>query len=635
MPPLDGPPLAATVRIRAGFAAGLRPPPSLTVSQWADRHRILPAKGAAEPGRWNTDRTPHLREILDCMSDDHPCQEVVAMLASQTGKTEVLLNVLGKTIHVSPCPILIVQPTDKLAERFSKQRVAPMIEATPELRALVADPKSRESGNTIQLKEFPGGVLVIVGANSPADLASMPIRIVLLDEIDRFAASAGTEGSPIDLAVKRTTSFGDRKKIGVFSTPTIGRDAEAEGDPDDERGDAVSSQIWKRWLTSDRRIRLVPCPHCGTEQELVWERLYWTAGHPETAHYVCLEGCVVEEHSKATMLPAGRWQATAESRTPGFRLSALYLPLGWDSWAALAAEYEDALTSGDPDKLQTFVNTRLCRLFDPGSDYSPQTGYEDRTEEFAAPCPAGVLILTAGVDVQHDRLEVEVVGWGIGEESWSVDYQVIPGDPGGRAVWDVLDAYLAREWEHETHAPLRVQAVGVDCGDGNHSQSVYDFTDPRAHRRIWAVKGRGGPSVPIWPKRFSLAGGRHRFFTVGVHAAKDRVVPRFRQTVVGPGYTHVPHGREARWFAMMAAEQRVSFIRAGVQRSAWFARKRRNEALDVRVYAYAVLHSLGRPDVVLQHALDHRPTRGHHPPQSPRPRPRGGYMDRFRNGGRG
>jgi phage terminase large subunit GpA-like protein len=616
-------------RIRKAFADGIRPSEALSISQWADKYRQLPKKGAAEPGDWRTDRTPHLREILDCMGDEHPATEVVAMLGSQMGKSEVILNRVGFTIHWAPYPMLLVQPDIERAENFSKQRIAPMIDATPVLRALVADPKSRDSGNTLRLKEYPGGTLAIVGANAPAGLASMPIRIVLFDEVDRFAASAGTEGSPIDLAIKRTTTFGDRKKIGYFSTPTI----------------LNASAIWKRWELSDKRHRLVPCPQCGHEQELQWEGLKWTTGKPDTVYYVCEEnGCVIHDSDKATMLPTARWEATAESDIPGFTASSLYLPLGWDSWATLVREYETAWKSGDPDEMQTFVNTRLCRLFDVEADYSPpDTGWEERAEEWKHAVPHDVSILTAGVDVQDDRLEIEVVGWGEGEESWSVAYKVIPGDLSGTAIWADLDAYLVTRWQHETRGPLPLAAVCIDSG-GHHTDAVHTFCAERAGRRVWSIKGTGGRE-PIWPRRITKGGSQKwRYYRVGVDTCKDRVVPRLSikandDGTFPPGYCHVPAGRGVQWYAQMRAEKKVVTFSKGRAVVEWRAIARRNEALDCRVYAYAALHSLLAAGHILkrpERPVDNPAIRSDVAvtPAPVRPAQRDSYASRYRNGGR-
>lgn len=534
---------------------------------------------------------PHLQEIMDVLGSEHPSQTVVAMMASQTGKSSVLLNWLLYTIIYDPCPFLLVQPDVERSEDFSKGRIAPMISACSEARALVADPKSRDSGNTVRSKLFPGGKLISVGMNSPAGLASNPIRRAAIDEVDRAKSSAGNEGSQIALVRKRQASYANRK-LFVCSSPTI----DGEG------------TVWREWLGSDQRVRLVPCPHCGSEIELVWEQVRWTVGEPASVHYVCQEsGCIIHESDKLSMLPAGRWHATnPSSPMPGFTLSALYRPLGWEGWADLVAEYETALRSGDPELMRVFVNTALCRVFDESDDYAPPDGWDEgRSEEWPAPVPAGVALLTAGCDLQDDRIEIETVGWGLGEESWSVDYSIIYGDPSGPALWQDLDRHLAKVWRHETHAPMKIEAVCLDTG-GHHTHAAYAYTNARAARRIWGIHGAQDPSAPIWPKKARISGGRWKWFQVGVTAIKDRVVPRLRIDTPGPGYCHVPEGRSPQWFAQMKAEQKRSHVVNGRTVTRWVQGPRRNEALDCRVYAYAALYSLLATGLSLQRALDER-----------------------------
>ncbi len=590
---------------RIAYARGLEPAEQMTVSECADRYRKLPSKGAAEHGDWFTSRTPHIEEIQDCFGTDHPCTEVVAVLPSQSAKTEAITNILLYRVVLAPCPVLIVQPTDSALAKFSKQRLAPTIACTPALRERIADSKTRDSGNTIDIKDFPGGIAILASAGSPSQLASMPAQVVLLDEVDRFGESAGAEGNPIKVAVKRTTTFGIRKKIGYFSTPTI----------------AGHSRIMRLFERSDKRVRMVHCPHCGEAQTLEWENLVWTAGHPETAHYVCeRNGCVIEESAKVQMLPSQKhvgptgayWLPTAKSRMPGFHMNALYLPLGWDSWALLAEEYDEAVSTGDPEDLKTFWNTRLARVFDATADYTPPDGWDDgRGEKFAAPCPAGVGVLVAGVDVQDDRLEIEVVGYGKDQESWSVDYKTLPGDPRNEGkVWQDLDRYLSQQWAHETHAPLRIEAVCVDTG-GHATEDAYKYTATRGGRRIWGIKGAPKRDAPMWNSKVHKGyGKRYPFYLIGTNAIKDRVLPRFQIREPGPGYCHVPVGRDSEWYAQIRSEVKRVVVQRGRPIVLWDPIRRRNEALDCRVYAYAALCSLLAAGHTVERLLDERLPRG-------------------------
>ena len=307
---------------------GLTPDPDLTVSAWADKHRVLSSRGANEAGPWRTSRTPYLREIMDTLSPSHPCQRVAFMKGSQVGATESGGNWIGYVIHHAPGPMLAVQPSVELAKRFSQQRIDPLIEESPVLREKVAPARSRDSGNTVLSKEFPGGILVMTGANSAVGLRSMPVRYLFLDEVDAYPPSADDEGDPVALAEARTRTFSWRRKVFLASTPTI-------------KG---LSRIEREYEASDQRRFFVPCPHCGERQWLRFERLRWEKGKPETAAYHC-EGCEqpIAEHHKTQMLAAGEWRPATTSADPltiGFHLSSLYSPVGWLSWERIAREWE-------------------------------------------------------------------------------------------------------------------------------------------------------------------------------------------------------------------------------------------------------------------------------------------------------
>lgn len=616
-------------RYLAAFADGLRPSEIVTVSAAVEEHRQLDAVSSSKPGPYRGEKMPHLAEIQDCLGSEHPAELVVAMMASQTGKSTVLLNWLYYTIKHDPCPFLLVQPDVERSEDFSKGRVAPMIEECPDLRALVSDAKARTSSNTVHSKLFPGGKLIMVGANSPAGLASNPIRRVAMDELDRFKPSAGGEGSPISLAEKRTASFSNRK-IFLCSSPTV-----------DGNG-----TIWKQWLRSDQRHRMVPCPHCGKYIELEWEQLHWKAGERESVYYECQEcGCEIYERDKPKMLGAGRWQAfNPGSEIPGFTVSYLYLPLGWHSWWDGIRKYEEALESGDPELMRTFLNTWLCRVFDDKEDYAPPDGWaEGRAEQWRARCPAGVGILVAGVDVQDDRIECEVVGYGKGQESWSVDFSIFPGDPNDGAVWSDLDAHLDKLWSAEVGPPLKVQACCVDSG-GHRTTSALKYCSTRIDRRVYGIMGSRNRDAIMWPGKWKKSGSRYPYWEVGVNAIKDRVIPWLHLKpyldadgkVKGypAGFCHVPEGRGSEWFAQMRSEIKQIVIKGARNVAVWTKVRRRNEALDCRVYAYAALQSLILAGHTIERALDLRqPKSQTDNAVVPKPAPRASHMSRFRNGG--
>lgn len=564
-------------RLRARAAEVLSPPVRMTIAEWAEAHRILDGI-SAKPGKWDNDSTPYLREPMEALSPQHPCETVILMWASQVGKTEGLLNAIGHSIHLSPCTMMFVEPTISIATDVSKGRLAPMFRSTPALRERVAEPRSRDSDSTIMLRTFPGGFLRISGANSAASLASTPIRRLLLDEVDRYPLDVDGEGDPVDLALTRTSTFSNKKKVLLTSTPTL-------------RGE---SRIERAYLESDQRRYFVPCPHCEHYQTLDWARVEWPSGNPSGAVYTCVNGCVIRNHEKEWMLKRGRWGATAEPvspRTMGYHLSALYAPhdLG-PSFADLAIQFVKA--KGDPAALKVFINTRLAETWDQADGESVDRGtLQARCEpgDWPKELPDEVVILTAGVDVQKDRLEVEVVGWAPGEESWSVDYLILLGDVTQREIWGDLDDALQRRYRHPSGLTLPIAAACVDSG--HYTDRVYEFTKPRRGRRVWAIKGAAG-DYPVWPLR-STRGGKFRnmpVFLVGVDKAKLQVFDRLSLKDPGPGYCHFPAGRDAEYFAQLTAERLVSRMVKGRKTLKWAQLRARNEALDCRVYAYAALH---------------------------------------------
>ena len=552
----------------------LRPTPDLSTSEWADEHRHLSREASAEPGRWKTERTPYLREPMDCLSDRRT-QVVTLMFPSQSGKTEVVLNAVGRFAHIDPSPMLILQPSERpMAEAFSKDRLAPMIRDSPVLKEVFAPAKSRDSQNTILHKTFRGGHVTLVGANSASGLASRPIRFTAADEIDRYPVSAGQEGDPLALAEKRTTTFAHRKKKLRTSTPT-------------ELG---LSRIHESYLEGDQRVWEWPCPECDEFQAPTWEQIRWTDNDPETAVLVCrFCGAAIPERKKPAMNRRGRWTATAPFRGhASFHLSGIASP--FVRWSEAVREFLDA--GKNPERLKVWVNTYLAEPWEDKGERVDGDALLHRRETYNAELPGGIAVLTASVDVQGDRLEVTVWGWGAGEECWLVRKEVLLGDPGLSEPWLSLEEVLAELYEHESGNKLRVRATAVDSG-GHHTGQVYKWVKPRQGRRVWAIKGRGGEGTPLLgrPSRANKAGVK--LLPVGVHGIKDTLFSRLRMKDPGPGYIHLPE-----WFTeedalQLTAEKRVTKYSKGRPYREYEKLRPRNELLDLWVYGYAALLTLG------------------------------------------
>ena len=570
-------------RLGEAIRVGLKPPPKLTVSEWADRYRQLSSESSAEAGKWSTSRAEYQRGMMDAVSDPE-MQTIVLMTGAQIGKTELINNVVGFHIHQDPAPMLVVQPTLEMAQTWSKDRLAPALRDTPVLAAKVKDPRARDSGNTVLHKVFAGGHVTACGANSPSSLASRPCRVILCDEVDRYPISAGSEGDPVSLAKKRSTTFWNRKTI-LVSTPT-------------DRG---HSRIEAAYSESDQRKYFVCCPDCGEEQVLRWANVRWDEDKPHTAAYTC-EGCgtLWGDAQRFRAIRYGKWKATADGdgKTAGFHLSGLYSP-----WTPLEEAVRDFLASKrDPMRLKTWVNTFLGETWEDQGDQVDEHDLIDRREDFGDELPDDILMLTAGVDVQDDRLEVEVVGWGRGEESWSVEYQTLYGDPSTADLWMQLDQLLQQKYVHPIHGEMVIRASCIDSG-GHYTQQVYNYCRVRAGRRIFAIKGVGGEGKPVVGRPTKNNIGRINLFPVGVDTAKELVYSRLKIASEGEGYCHFPTGRSQEYFLMLTAEKKVTRYFKGRPKREWVKIRTRNEALDCRVYATAALGLLNvNLDVIAKRA---------------------------------
>jgi phage terminase large subunit GpA-like protein len=572
---------------KQAFRNGLRPDPDLTVSQWSDYYRMLSNKASAEPGPWRTDRTPYLREIMDCMSANSPVQKVVFMAGAQLGKTEAINNVVGYMIAHAPGPALFVQPTIEMAKRLSKQRLDSLIHETPCLAEKIAPARSRDSGNTMFSKEYPGGILLLTGANSATGLRSAPCRWVLLDEVDAFPSDVDGEGDPCALAERRASTF-SRRKIILTSTPTV----------------KDTSRIETEYLASDQRRYYVPCPHCDHMQWLQWKNLQWRDGDPKTAAYVCEScGSHIPEHFKSEMLRKGEWRATATSqdrRTVGFHLSSLYSPLGWKSWEEIVSEFLRA--KNDAPLLKTFVNTVLGETWEEetGAKLGAE-GLAERAEFYpSGQLPKGAVILTAGVDVQDNRVAIGLYAWGAGEECWLISHTEIYGDPAGDKLWNQVDDLVLRDYPSAEGGRVRVSAIGVDSG-GHFTSEVYAYARSRKGKGIFALKGQsvrnkppiGKPSKVDINYKGQVLKNSAEVFPVGVDTIKSTLFGRMKHNEVGAGFIHFHAEAGQEYFKQITSERQVVRYVKGFAVREWKKKAGdRNEALDCFVYSYAALHFL-------------------------------------------
>lgn len=625
---------------REAWCEGQRPEASFTVSQWADENRYLSQKAASEPGRWRTDRTPYLRDIMDALSTSSPTQRIVFKKGAQIGATESGLNWIGYVIHQAPGPMLSVAPTVDMAKRYSKQRIAPMIEESSALRGMVADSRSRDSGNTVLAKEFAGGVLVMTGANSAVGLRSMPARYVFLDEVDGYPGDVDGEGDPVALAEARTRTF-QRRKIYMVSTPTI----------------AGRSRIDREFSKSDQRRFFLPCPHCETFQTLKFAQLKWPKNDPTKATYWCEDcGAEIGEQHKTEMLRRGEWRTTAEGdrRTVGFHLSSLYSPVGWMSWVEIAQRWEAA--QGDPELLKEFINTVLGEVWqDKGDAPEWDVVYNRREIYLAGTVPTGAVALFAGVDVQKDRLEVGIWGFGRNRERWLVAHVVLPGQTNRPQVWADLTKMLDEPWEHESGAQMYVRDWGIDSGA--YTAEVYAYVrSQRGRANVHAIDGQDkytAAYLGVGNKDADANGKKLRrglkTIKIGVSFCKQELVgqlalQRPEEGALPPGYIHLPGDVTEDQVKQLTAESMVTRNVNGRQRREWqVIEGRRNEVLDCANYARGLaalrgwdrwkepkfreltdLLTLDRPEAAVGDAPPAPPT----PP--PAPASRGRFIERRR-----
>lgn len=510
---------------------------------------------------------------MDACSDPE-IREVVVMAGAQLGKSEAILNIIGYHIENDPSPILVLQPTVEMAQSFSKDRVANgLIRSTPCLRDKVRDPRARDSGNTTLHKVFPGGALTLVGANSPAGLASRPIRLVLCDEVDRYPSSAGSEGDPIQLARKRANTFWNRK-IVMVSTPT-------------NKG---ASRIEEAFEESDQRHYYVPCKHCHHEQKMIWQNVRWEDGNPDSAAYACSHcGVLWTDSDRRWSIRNGRWFAEQEFKgVAGFYINGLYSP-----WTPLADGVRDFLSmKKNPEQLRVWTNTYLGESWEDEGEQVDDFSLYERREDFKEAIPEEVVFLTAGVDVQDNRLEASIIGWARDQESYVIDHKVMYGDPSTPQLWTQLDSLVGKTYETYDGRQMAIRATCIDSG-GHFTNSVYQYAKKNAGKRVFAIKGVGGEGRPIAGRPTKNNVVRCPLFPIGVDTVKDLLFARMRIEEPGPGYIHFNEHLDDEYFRQLTAEKIVTRFHRGFKKRVFQKVRARNEALDCFVYAigaFAILN---------------------------------------------
>ena len=578
--------------IRA-FKKGLRPDPILSITKWSDKYRYLAKEGSKESGLYRSSRTPWMIEIMNALSPSSSTQKIIVMKGTQLGASEVALNFMFATSDMYPAPLLCVFPTDALAKQCSKKKIAPAIKKMPRLRNKIKEPKSRDSGNTILQKDFPGGSITLSGSNSPASARSLSVRYLVLDDFDGFDLDIGGEGSPADLFAKRTDSFGNKKKIYINSTPTI-------------KG---FSNIEKEYVKSSRGLWSVPCPHCGEYQYLEWGGKGFDYGikfkHDDDnlildIWYIC-KHCKqrINESDKEFMNSNGKYIHEFPNRKiKGFKIPSLYSPLGWLSWEQMAEEF---LAIGkSKEKLKVFVNTRLAETFEEDGDQPDWVMLKKRAEPYQIlTVPNGGLFLTMGTDTQDNRLVTVIRAWGKFEESWLVYYGELWGDPDQADVWVQHDQLLSRGYGKSDGAVLNIMSAAIDTG-GHKTQAVYNYCRTRAPV-VFAIKGSSQPGRPVigrpstqditWQGEKITNGVQ--LWPLGVDTAKGIIYSRLKLSKSGAGCYHWPIGTEDDYYLQLTAEKQITRYIKGFPKPEWVKIRPRNDYLDAEIYAYCAAMRMG------------------------------------------
>lgn len=566
-----------TEQLKQIFFKQWKPQPKIKISTWADRNLYLPPEYASEPGQWNTDRAPYQREMMDAIIQDD-VKQIVLCTSAQVGKSSIIDNILCYYIEHEPSPMLHVLPTQDDAADFSENRLMPLFRDSPALNRIFNYNNNavRRKGDQKRKKKFPGGRLSLVGSNSPSGLSRISVRIVFLDEIDKYGRTK--TGDPIKLAIKRAQTFYNRKII-MASTPTV-----------EDR-----SRIKSEYLNSDQRKYYVPCPKCKEKQVLKWENIFYEKdkkGRPkaESVRYICDHcGYKIKDEQKMQMIIKGEWRAHEKfTGTAGFWINEMYSP--WSSWAQMVQDWHDALKS--IDGIQNFMNESLGETYvEQGIEVSDNILF-NRREDYKK-VPVQVKILTAGVDIQGDRIEGEIVGYGQGETSWGIEYFIINGNPAVSMTWELLAQKLSSSYQREDGQPMRVTCAFIDSG--YHTDEVYKFCKRYEIVRYYASKGMQQAGRPLVGHRASIVGSlKTKLFIIGVDTAKEIIYNRLMlDDETQPGYMHFPKYYTEDYFKMLTAEKALmKKDNSGFVYRKWIKKRRRNEALDCRVMSLAALNIL-------------------------------------------
>lgn len=580
----------------------LTPLSDQTVSEWADSYRMLSSEAAAEPGRWRTERAPYQKAIMDAFTEPG-INVVVAKTASQIGKSDIMNNVIGRFSHLAPAPMMMLQPTIEMSQDYSKTRIAPMIRDTKVLKDIFKEVKSRETSNTILSKQFPGGRLIMAGANSPAGLASRPIKILLADEVDRFPKSAGTEGDPVSLAAKRMTTFWDRV-MGLFSTPTNAGDSRIEdeyvtGTQEEWQHQCPNCDEWHLLTHRDMHTDYDSSIDKKGKKHVIVKAVTWRC--PD-----CGFGFTETEMRQAAQKYIAQNASALAKGVRSFFVNCFASP--WVNWSDVMQEWLEA--QGDPEREKVVVNTRFGEAYEPKGNFENHQQFMRRRENYGAELPDGVLLLTAAVDVQDNRLEYEICGWGMAEENWGIKKGVILGVPDTQEVWDMLDEQLDKEYRFASGKGLIVARTFIDSG-GHYTKETYAYCKKRFTRQRFVVKGSSVPGVPLIHKysKVKLARGTIPLVMIGTDSGKQYIMDRLSIEEPAPKYFHWPldesngiamqlnRGYDEYYFKGLIAETKEPRRKNGVLVYQWVnvAKDKRNEPLDLRVYNLACMLSIN-PD---------------------------------------
>jgi phage terminase large subunit GpA-like protein len=559
----------------------LVPPAPLKPSDWAEQNVRIPT-GNAVPGPIRFDNAPYQREPMNMAV--HPgCHRISLMFGAQLGKTQLALCLQGYSIAHEPQSQMMMQPSQGDLTTWLETKFNPMVDANPVLQSLIAKPRSHEGVNNQRMKSYPGGFMMFAWAGSTKTMRGRSAPLIVADEIDGYSGT--DEGDEVELLWQRAATYGEQRLLLEISTPTI-------------KGE---SRIEATYHQGDQRQFYVACPHCDHHQTLRWEQVNWDKDEsgehlPHTAAYLC-EGCGswwndgerITAIRRAESAGAGWIASKPFTGHASYHLNELY-----SCFRRLRDIVQSFLDKKAKNDLQSFVNVSLAETWEEQGEQAESHTLMQRAEEYAAPVPAGGAVLTCGIDMQEDRLEAEVVAWGEGEESWSIDYVVLWGDPLQDEVWQDLDDYLGTTWRHENGAQLSILAACLDTGGSKgYTQRAYEYARARTGRRLFAIKGTPGWDRPVVSSPARKRTGKNQrkveLFSVGVDEAKLTVMRRLAVSEPGPGYCHIPAQREAEWFHQLTAERLVTKYIKGVPKREWRQSRPRNEALDCRVYAYAAL----------------------------------------------